>query len=212
MKKRIILTASLVTLVIFLTFGSIVAAKAPDTTNPLEAIWATINSFWDSATGTLTASKLAYSTPRTHQLSLPPAAFTPAFPDVKYINTSSGVWIDSGSANSPIMMSAPFIPGGAVLSGLKAYFKDNSDSNIVVSLHRLSLADGVDKIMSEASSAGITGYGGAEGKYNGTTTINVPTIDNAAYTYSVIVEWTGSSTDVPKLLGVVITYTIDEAE
>jgi hypothetical protein len=165
------------------------------TTNPTERL---------DVNGTVRAERVAYSTPRTHYFSVGSEAFVPGS-NAAYTNSygMGGAYLESGAG---ALVAAVHLPHGAIVTGFKAYFYDNSAADIDATLYGQSM-NGAYASMASVSSVGISGYGSAT-----TTTINHSTIDNAQYGYCVYAYcsgWTGSSL---RIKGAVITYTISEAD
>ncbi|MGC9346778.1 MAG: hypothetical protein ACP5JG_01460 [Anaerolineae bacterium] len=153
--------------------------------------------------GDITTDRVAYSVPRTHYFTVGGEAFVPGS-NVDYTNTygMGGAYIHSGSGG---LVAPVHLPHGAVVTGLQVFFNDTSSSDMSVSLYRLSLTAGAYSGLASVSSSGTSGY------YNlSDTTISNATINNTAYSYH-IYAYSSSWSSSLKIMGAVITYTIDEA-
>jgi hypothetical protein len=149
--------------------------------------------------------KITYGSPRTHYLVVGGEGFVPAT-NVDYLNSGSqgGAYIDSGG---PYALAAPVhLPQGAVVTEFKVFFYDTSSSDMSVTLKRLYLSTGGYATLADVSSSGILGY---DSRTDGT--ISYATIDNTAHGYCVraySTSWDGGDL---RIMGALITYTMDEA-
>lgn len=153
-------------------------------------------------TGGIRTDGIAYNAARTHYLAIPGEAFQPGS-NVNYFNTygMGGAYIASGSG---ALVTPVYLPDGATVVRLTVYFDDASSSDMTVSLGRLSLMSGGYSHLAEVTSSGAGGY------YNlSDTTINGPTIDNTNGGYQIYAYSNAWNSDL-KLMGVVVTYTVDE--
>ena len=156
------------------------------------------------AEGTVEADKISYRSPRTHYLSLPGEAFQPGS-DVPYYNSygTGGAYIVSGSG---ALVAPVYLPEGATITELKAWFADASAADMSVKLHRFVLGGGSYTPMAEVSSSGSGGSMNAS-----TTEIAYPVVSNATRAYLIYAYSTDWSSGL-KLKNVRITYTVSEAE
>jgi len=156
--------------------------------------------------GTMQTHKVVYAAPRTHYYSVPCGAFVPGT-NVDYVNTygNGGAYI-----NAPIsgaMVACVNLPHNATITGFTMYFRDDSTRDITAALGRLDYANGGYSTCASVSSAEITGYGSKS-----ISEISFPVVDNTAYGYDVAAYcslWPGGNL---RIMGAVITYTINEAE
>jgi hypothetical protein len=114
-----------------------------------------------------------------------------------------GAYIETGSG----VMAAPVhLPQGAVVTAFRVFFYDNSTSNLDVSLARIPLTSGGYYHLADVDSSGITEWGNKTD-----TTISYAAIDNSQYSYHIRVYcnlWAGYNL---RIMGAVVTYTINEA-
>lgn len=152
--------------------------------------------------GDLIANRVAYTAPRTHTLAVPSVAFVPES-DVPYVNGTGCVYayLASGTGN----MGAPvYLPDGARIVRMTAFFNDTSASDMTVLLRINNLSGcGVSNVGS-VSSTGNTGYTNAAVALN-------HVVNNTAGAYFLDAFSTGWSSTLA-LKAVLITYTIAEAE
>jgi hypothetical protein len=156
--------------------------------------------------GTMQTHKVVYAAPRTHYYSVPCGAFVPGT-NVDYVSTygNGGAYI-----NAPIsgaMVAGVYLPHNATITGFTMYFRDDSARDITAALERLDYANGGYSTCASVSSAEITGYGSKS-----ISEISFPVVDNTAYGYDVAAYcslWPGVNL---RIMGAVITYTINEAE
>jgi hypothetical protein len=154
--------------------------------------------------GTLTAARIAYSSPRTSYFVVGGEGFLPAS-NVNYGNSwaMGGAYLEPGSG----VMAAPVhLPHGAVVTALKVFFYDNATSNLDASLDRIPLTSGGYYGMANVDSSGITEWGNKTD-----TTISYATIDNSQYSYHIRVycsAWAGYNL---RIMGAVVTYITSEA-
>jgi hypothetical protein len=124
--------------------------------------------------------------------------------NVNYQNTygMGGAYIASGSG---ALVAAVHLPHGATVTSFKVYFNDTSAADMDVWLARLSLAAGGYAILAELSSSGAGGYMNVTDN-----TIGSAVIDNTIFGYHVYAFSEGWSSSL-RIMGAVITYTINEA-
>jgi hypothetical protein len=147
--------------------------------------------------------KVMYASPRTHYFVVGGEAFHPG-ENVDYRNSygNGGAYMVSGAG---AMVAPVHLPHGAEVIELKVFFNDNSASDMSVSLNRLSLIGGAYTILASVSSTGVSGYGSRT-----ETSISQAIINNTAYGY-LIYAYSGSWNSALKIMGALVTYTIDEA-
>jgi hypothetical protein len=149
--------------------------------------------------------KITYGSPRTHYFVIGGEGFLPDR-NLNYGNSGShgGAYIESGG---PYALAAPVhLPQGAVVTEFKVFFMDTSSSDVSVGLKRLYLSTGGYATMADVSSSGISGYDSQTD-----ATISYATIDNTVHGYCVrayCTSWDGWNL---RIMGALITYTIDEA-
>jgi len=156
--------------------------------------------------GDITTDKIIYSSPRTHYYSLGCEDFQPRT-DVSYtIGGNGGAYIESGNN----LLNAPVhLPHGATVTEFKVFFYNNSADhymNVSLKLNRL-----VDGVYFDLAGVNSEKTGGSNYYTITNTTISSEIIDNTDFAYSVHAfspDWDGS---LLKIMGAVITYTIDEA-
>jgi hypothetical protein len=156
------------------------------------------------AQGGISADSITYNTPRSHTLSIMAEAFQPGS-DVAYYNTygTGGAYINATGGHA--LVAPVYLPDGAVVTKMVAYFNDTSTGDMTVYLHRLSYTAGGFTILAQVSSSGTGGY------YARTdTTITNATIDNVGNGYG-IYAYSSAWDSGLRLMGVEITYTINEA-
>jgi hypothetical protein len=152
------------------------------------------------------SGKITYGSPRTHYFVVGGEGFLPDRGNLAYHNSGSngGAYIESGG---PYTLAAPVhLPQGALVTEFKVFFEDNSTSDISASLTRLYLSTGGYATLASVSSSGISGYGSETDD-----TISYATIDNTVHGYAVrayCTSWDGWDL---RIMGALITYTIDEA-
>jgi hypothetical protein len=149
------------------------------------------------------AGKVMYASPRTHYFVVGGEAFHPG-ENVDYRNTygNGGAYMVTGTG---AMVAPVHLPHGAEVIELKAFFDDNSGSDMSVSLYGLNLNGGAYTPMASVTSTGISGYG------TGTdTSITNATIDNTSRGY-LIYAYSSSWSSSLKIMGALVTYTINEA-
>jgi hypothetical protein len=163
-----------------------------------------VNVTGDTMSGVLTVPRIAYSAPRTQYFVVGGEGFVPGS-NVPYVNTygNGGAYIVSGSG----ALVAPLnLPHGAKITEFKVFFYDVSASDMVVSIDGQGMSGGYFT-MAQVSSAGISGYGSSV-----TSSIQLSTIDNFNYCYSMY-AWTSAwDSSNLKIKGVLITYTLSEAQ
>ncbi|MBI4722195.1 MAG: hypothetical protein HY769_04235 [Candidatus Stahlbacteria bacterium] len=145
------------------------------------------------------ADTAAYCVPDTNYFVVGGEAFVPGA-NVDYYNTygNGGAYIaitGSGALVAPV-----HLPQGAVVTGFKVFFDDNSASDMTVHLARLNLAAGAYNWMATVSSTSITGYGSGTDE-----SISYATIDNTAFGYHIYAYSTAWDSNL-KIMGAVVTY------
>jgi len=156
------------------------------------------------AQGAINADSITYNTPRSHTLSITAEAFQPGS-NVSYMNTygTGGAYVNAAGGHA--LVAPVYLPDGAVVTKMVAYFNDTSTGDMTVYFHRLSHTAGGFTILAQVSSSGTGGY------YTRTdTTISSPTINNVGGGYGIYAYSTAWDSSL-KLMGVEITYTLDEA-
>jgi hypothetical protein len=149
--------------------------------------------------------KITYASPHTQYFVVGGEGFVPG-QNLDYANSGGqgGAYIESGG---PYTVAAPVhLPHGAVVTEFKVFFYDNSSSDMTVYLQRLYLSTGGYAVLADVSSSGISGYDSQTD-----ATISDATIDNTAHGYCVraySTSWDGWDL---RIMGALITYTIDEA-
>jgi hypothetical protein len=152
---------------------------------------------------TLTVPKILYSSAKTEYYSITGEAFQPGF-NAAYANSGGmgGAYMMSGVG----MMTAPVhLPHGAVVTEFKAFFYDNSSSDLIFYLCRMPLPGGGYSHMASVTTSGTPGYSSLAD-----ASIAYNPIDNSSNGYLVYVycdAWTDISL---RIMGVSITYTISE--
>jgi hypothetical protein len=172
-----------------------------------------VNTSGDAITGSLTVSgtvsttKVIYTSPHTHYYSIPAPAFSPSW-DIPYSNDAAAyIYSGIGDLQAPV-----YLPHGAVVTSFKVFFRDYSSSDIDMNFYRIdlmypiALSFPVMSVLANVSSAGISGFGSKTD-----STINNSTIDNTQYGYYVRAESGSWNSDNLSVIGAVITYTISEA-
>jgi len=152
--------------------------------------------------GIIDTTKVSYSSPRTHYLSIPVEAFVPDR-NIDYYNLggTGGAYIETGKA---AMVAPVQLPQGAKITIFQVFFVDSSASDLVVSLRYFSLATGNAHTVATVDSSGVRDYGSAS------RTVS-HTVDNFRGCYAVRVyspSWDGTQC---RIMGVKITYELSEA-
>jgi len=155
-------------------------------------------------TGGIHTDSITYNTARTHHVAIPGEAFQPGS-NVNYVNTygSGGAYIDATGFQA--LVAPVYPPDGANVVKVTAYFYDASSGDITARLSRLGFAGGYG-VLGEVNSSGTSGYQNVTD-----TTIDMPTIDNTSGGYQAYVysnAWDGNNL---RIMGMVITYIINEA-
>jgi len=228
MKHRILLTIATVVAASTMIFGTVMAAKPP-VPSPLDLVWAaisnlqtavtgiqnTIAGFWDDSTNTLTASKLSYSPARTHVYTLSPFDFGPTNSEVKFnrFDGGEGLSVAADTPNDFGRMIAPVhLPDGAEITDFAVRFRDNSTSDFVVHLNWTQWVGGSEASLADVSTEGFSGEQWANDDTISHPFPEAPYIDNGEFAYEVVAQWGDPDGNNLQLLGVIITYTISEAE
>ncbi|GEM_PF-3775690 len=143
-------------------------------------------------------------TPITGYVSIPAAAFVPADNyDSETLNL--GALIRPNGAFPENVYAPVFLPHGAKVTKMTAYWKDNDpNSNGTIRLYRSNFTTS-PALMAEVSTSGSSGDGSSSDG-----TISNPTVDNAQFTYFVDAYLPTDGTNYVGLYGVVIEYTVSE--
>jgi hypothetical protein len=160
-----------------------------------------------TATDTVKAPHFKYTAPVTHIMSISPASLAPSsnVGAVPYnlSGGNGGAYMNSGSG---FLGTGINLPDGAVITGFRVYFYDNSASDLNVTFYRL-YNGGYYNIISGITSSGILLYS------NLTSTIDNGVVDNSNFSYEISAypspSWDGVNL---KVMGIVITYTTTEAD
>ena len=154
--------------------------------------------------GAVTVERVQYSTPREHTYQVTEADFTARKNDVDY-------WIGLGMggvtsvSNDTSMVAPVHLPNGATITEMTAYIckGGGATTDLTVSIFGLLLPDGIYSVIEEVNSSDITDCGTASATDIGHL------VNHTSLFYTVNVsadDWTDL-----RLLGVNITYTLDEA-
>jgi len=151
--------------------------------------------------GIIHTTKVSYSSPRTHYLSIPAEAFIPDR-NVDYYNLGGmrGAFIVTGEAE---MVAPVQLPQGAKITRFQVFFVDNSSSDLRVSLKYVSLVTSHIFTIAEVNSSEVRDYD-SESK----TSNHI--VDNARGCYSVRAysnSWDGNQC---RIVGAVITYELTD--
>ncbi len=121
--------------------------------------------------------------------------------NVDYVNSygNGGAYIVSGSG---AMVAPVHLPNGAVVTEFKAYYYDNSASDLSITLERQFFTAGYSA-QASVTTSGTPGYSSAT-----TTRITNPTIDNTSTSYLVYAYSTGWDPNL-RVKAAVITYTVN---
>lgn len=162
-----------------------------------------VNAAGDTMSGALTVPEINYSSPHTHYLMIGGEGFQPGS-DVAYFNTygNGGANIVSGSG---ALVAPVHLPQGAVVTALQIFFYDNSASDLSVTLYRLNMTGG-NAGLASVTSSGVPGYANITD-----TTISLATIDNTFYSYHIYAYCSSWDSSNLRIMGALITYTINEA-
>ena len=153
--------------------------------------------------GELQAEKIVYSSPRIHHYSVAAEDFIPSLSSTEYAVslTSGGVYIKSGAGT---LVAPVHLPHGARVTGLNVFFYDDSDARIDVQFYRVPLGGGTPGILSASTSEDISGYGSEFGSVS-------HVIDNTQNSYRIIAYSSGWEGSTLRVMGAVITYSLEEA-
>jgi hypothetical protein len=153
--------------------------------------------------GEITTDRVNYSVPRTHYASVAGEAFQPRY-DVSYGagGGMGGAYLTSGSGQ---MVASVQLPHGAVVTSFRVYFYDASSADMSVSLSGVRLNAGGYYTLASVGSSGTSGYYSVLD-----TTISYNTVNNTSFGYEITAHSTAWSSSL-KIMGAVITYTLDEA-
>jgi len=151
--------------------------------------------------GIINTTKVSYSSPRTHHLSIPVEAFVPDR-NVDYYNLGGpgGAYIVTGAA---AMVAPVHLPRGAQITKFQVFFVDNSASNLVVYLKYYSIFTGQSHTIATVDSSEVSDSG-----YKSKTISHI--VDNARGTYSVRAHSTSWDGNQCRIMGVLITYELNE--
>lgn len=171
-----------------------------------EAIYAVGNI---AATGDVTADKVVYNSPRVHSYSIAGDMFVPRDIDsgLSYNSSSGngGAYISGGTQY--YLHAGVNLPDGANVTNFQVYFYDTAAVDLTAAFSSLGFTGGYASFGS-VTSAGISGYG------NRSTAVS-HTISNASRGYKVSVYRSGGGWSTYgaslKIMGAVLTYTLDEA-
>lgn len=157
------------------------------------------------AAGTIRTNRVAYTTPRTHYVTVGATAFTPGS-NVPYFKGSGQGGAYIGQTGSGRMVAPLFLPQGAEIVRFTVFYRDNSSSDMTIGLSRESLTQGFFSDVANITTSG------ASTNWRSSSTTPSNTVDNTTWSYFVDVyssNWPGSW-DL-SIKGALITYTISEA-
>jgi len=162
-----------------------------------------VNATGDTMSGVLTVPYINYSSPRTHYFRVGGEGFVPGS-NVDYSNTygMGGAYIVSSSG---AMVAPVHLPQGAVVTSFRVYFYDNSTSDMTVSLDRVPGTGGFTDLAT-VDSSGISGYAN-----KADSTISNATIDNFSYSYIIYAYSSSWDSSNLRIMGALVTYTINQA-
>ena len=151
--------------------------------------------------GIIHTTKVSYSSPRTHYLSIPSEAFIPDR-NVDYYSLGGmrGAFIVTGEAE---MVAPVQLPQGAKITRFQVFFVDNSSSDLGVSLKYVSLANGHIFTIARVDSSKVRDYDS-----DSKTSSHI--VDNSRGCYSVRAysnSWDGNQC---RIVGAVITYELTD--
>lgn len=151
--------------------------------------------------GILNTTKVSYSSPRTYHLSIPVEAFVPDR-NIDYYNLggTGGAYIVTGAGE---MVAPVYLPQGAKITKFQVFFVDNSASSLTVYLKYYSIFTGTSHTITRVDSSEVVDHG-----YESTTISYV--VDNARGAYSVRAHSTAWDGNQCRIMGVLITYELDE--
>lgn len=156
-------------------------------------------------TGIITSTKVSYSSPRVHYLSVAAEAFRAMVSSTAFSSGWSGAYFTGASSGTLV---APIqLPDGAVVQYLTGYFYDGTASNAVtVALERHNFSHSFTTLGTVSSSVS-TGYS------NATSPLINHTVSNATGGYYVYM-YVANNNDLSsvKVMGARIQYTVSEAE
>ena len=166
------------------------------------------------AAGSVNADRLVYNNPRTHYLFVPGYELKPRQIDstTSYFGDAGGAYLDGGYDS--VLQTPLHLPDGAVITSFHAYFDDNSTQNLSAGIWRhdthFSYYVGYTNVVS-VDSSGISGLGNKTVLVSG----SLATIQNNAYFYMLEAfssgTWSTAGFNL-RIEGVIVTYTISEAE
>ena len=161
--------------------------------------------------GDISADRVAYNAPRTHHFSVGDGAFFSARSSQPF-ETSFGAGGTFMTATGSGVLVAPVqLPDGAVVTGLKVFFVDDSGEDIIATLMLKSHTTIGFTFMASVDTSAATPSPSAQSLED--STIISPTIDNVNNSYHVRAfssNWPG--TNALRISGAVVTYTIAEAD
>jgi hypothetical protein len=152
--------------------------------------------------GIINTTKVRYSYPRPYHLSIPAEAFIPDR-NIDYYNLggTGGAYIVTGAGK---MVAPVYLPQGAKITKFQVFFVDNSASDLAVYLKYYSIFTGASHTLTRVDSSKVVDHG-----YESKTTIS-HVVDNARGAYSVRAESTAWDGNKCKIMGVLITYELNE--
>jgi hypothetical protein len=161
--------------------------------------------------GDIRVGRVAYNSARTHYFSIGDGAFFSARSSVPFETSygDGGTFVSTGG--SGVLVAPVHLPDGAVVTEFKVYFVDNSAGNFTALLLARGHAALGANLMAEVDTSDVTASSSIQ-SLTDNTVIN-QTIDNINRSYLVRVgsdNWPGTA-DL-RITGVVVTYTIAEAE
>ncbi len=157
-----------------------------------------------TASGDVKANRVVYSSPRTQYFVVGSEGFVPGS-NVDYVNTygNGGAYISASGGHA--LVAPVHLPQGAVVTGFKVFFYDNSSGDMTVALQLQYMTGGGYASLAQVSSSGIAGYDNRT-----TASISYATIDNTIRSYHVYAYSTAWDSNL-KIKGALVTYTISEA-
>jgi len=162
-----------------------------------------VNATGDTMSAALTVPQINYSLPRTHYFRVGGEGFLPGS-NVDYFNSygMGGAYIVSGSG---AMVAPVHLPQGAIVTSFRVYFYDISTSTMTVSLDRVPGTGGYTALAT-VDSTGISGYAN-----KADSSILNATIDNFTYSYIIYAHSSSWDDNSLRIMGALITYTINQA-
>ena len=157
------------------------------------------------ADGDVVVDVVKYNSPRTHYFAVGSEAFHPSS-NVDYVNGTGmgGAYLVSGGGS---MYASVNLPQGSVVTSLTVYYYDNSTADVTVSFQKQYYGGGYS-----GDYATVTSSGSSTTYRSGTdSTISSATVDKLNGGYQ-LQAFSSSWSSSLKVMGAVITYTINEAE